>query len=52
MREEGITWEEAFPGRRHYLGDGDDQYGRYYDEGILQQTDAFLESRGFLPSDP
>ena len=37
-----------FPGRQHYLGDGDDQYGRYYDEGVLQRTDRFLEEHGFL----
>lgn len=38
----------AFEGRKHYLGDGDDQYGRYYDEGILQRTDTFLIENGFL----
>lgn len=37
-----------YKGRKHYLGDGDSQYGRYYDEGILEQTDAFLSEHGFL----
>ena len=37
-----------FKGRKHYLGDGDPQYGRYYDEGILQTTDAFLREHGLL----
>jgi acetyl esterase/lipase len=38
----------SFAGRSHYLGDGDPAYGRYYDEGILQTTDRFLEEHGFL----
>ena len=37
-----------YKGRKHYLGDGDDQYGRYYDEEILERTDAFLTEHGFL----
>lgn len=37
-----------FKGRKHYLGDEDPQYGRYYDEGILQRTDAFLRQHGIL----
>jgi acetyl esterase len=40
-----------YEGRKHYLGDGDDQYGRYYDEEILEQTDAFLLKHGFLDPD-
>lgn len=39
-----------YEGRKHYLGDGDSQYGRYYDEEILERTDAFLIEHGF--SDP
>jgi len=39
-----------YEGRKHYLGDGDSQYGRYYDEEILERTDAFLLEHGF--SDP
>jgi acetyl esterase/lipase len=38
----------SFEGRRHYLGDGDPAYGRYYDEGVLERTDRFLEEHGFL----
>ena len=37
-----------FEGRRHYLGDGDDQYGRYYDEAVLERTDRFLMENGFM----
>jgi len=37
-----------YEGRRHYLGDGDDQYGRYYDEGVLEHTDRFLSEHGFM----
>ena len=40
-----------YEGRKHYLGDGDDRYGRYYDEEILEQTDAFLLKHGFLDPD-
>jgi acetyl esterase len=37
-----------FEGRKHYLGDGDDRYGRYYDEGVLERTDRFLTEHGFM----
>jgi acetyl esterase/lipase len=37
-----------FEGRRHYLGDGDDRYGRYYDEEVLERTDRFLQEHGFM----
>ena len=37
-----------FEGRRHYLGDGDDRYGRYYDEAVLERTDRFLREHGFM----
>jgi acetyl esterase/lipase len=40
-----------YEGRKHYLGDGDDQYGRYYDDEILKRTDAFLLEHGFLDPD-
>ena len=40
----------AYKGRKHYLGDGDSQYGRYYDEEILERTDTFLIELGFLNS--
>ncbi len=38
----------TYEGRKHYLGDGDSQYGRYYDEEILERTDTFLREKGFL----
>jgi acetyl esterase len=41
----------SFEGRRHYLGDGDPAYGRYYDEEVLERTDRFLEEHGFI-ADP
>jgi acetyl esterase/lipase len=37
-----------FEGRKHYLGDGDDRYGRYYDEQVLERTDQFLSDHGFM----
>lgn len=37
-----------FKNRKHFLGDGDPEYGRYYDEEILKRTDAFLIELGIL----
>ena len=37
-----------YEGRKHYLGDGDDQYGRYYDEEVLERTDQFLSDLGWV----
>ena len=36
-----------YPGRKHYLGEGNEKYARYFDEDILELTDAFLEKFGF-----
>ena len=36
-----------YPGRKHYLGEGDDTYATYFDEEILELTDEFLEKFGF-----
>ncbi len=36
-------------GRQHYLGEGNEKYARYFDEDILEQTDAFLREQGFMP---
>lgn len=36
-----------YPGRKHYLGEGNEKYARYFDEEILELTDAFLEKNGF-----
>jgi len=38
----------SYEGRKHYLGDGDSRYGRYYDEGIFELTDRFLLEHGFM----
>lgn len=37
-------------GRDHYLGEGNERYARYFDEGILERTDAFLRQLGYLPA--
>lgn len=37
-------------GRDHYLGEGNAHYARYFDEGILERTDAFLRQHGFMPA--
>lgn len=36
-----------YPGRKHYLGEGNDKYARYFDENILELTDDFLEKFRF-----
>jgi acetyl esterase/lipase len=36
-----------YPGRKHYLGEGNEKYARYFNEDILELTDAFLENFGF-----
>jgi len=43
MREEGNYFElHTYEGRKHYLGDGNPNYSRYYDDEILRTTDNFL----------
>jgi acetyl esterase len=37
----------TYPGRKHYLGEGNKKYARYFDEEILELTDVFLEKHGF-----
>jgi acetyl esterase/lipase len=37
----------TYPGRKHYLGEGNKKYARYFDEEILEKTDTFLEKFGF-----
>lgn len=37
-----------YPGRKHYLGEGNSTYSRYYDEEILLLTDQFLRKFNFL----
>jgi acetyl esterase len=36
-----------YPGRKHYLGEGNDRYATYFDEEILELTDEFLDKFGF-----
>lgn len=38
----------TYPGRQHYLGEGNEKYARYFDEGIMDRTDQFLTELGFL----
>lgn len=48
MLEMGNYYEEyIYPGRKHYLGEGNEKYARYFDEEILERTDAFLEKFEF-----
>ncbi|MBW6534125.1 MAG: alpha/beta hydrolase [Mariniphaga sp.] len=48
MKELGNYYDlYTYPGRKHYLGEGIEKYSRYFDEEILEQTDAFLEKFGF-----
>jgi acetyl esterase len=37
----------TYPGRKHYLGEGNEKYARYFDEEILELTDVFLEKYEF-----
>lgn len=37
----------SYPGRKHYLGEGNKNYARYFDEEILEKTDIFLAKFGF-----
>jgi acetyl esterase len=38
----------TYPGRKHYLGEGNEKYARYFDEEILDRTDIFLDKYGFI----
>lgn len=49
MTSEGNYFElHIYQGRRHYLGDGNPKYSRYFDDEILKLTDAFLRKHNFL----
>ena len=37
-----------YPGRQHYLGEGNEKYARYFDDEILERTDEFLQRFGFM----
>lgn len=48
MAELGNYYELfTYPGRKHYLGEGNKKYARYFDEEILDKTDSFLDEFGF-----
>jgi acetyl esterase len=48
MAELGNYYEEyVYPGRKHYLAEGNNKYATYFDEEILEKTDAFLDKFGF-----
>ncbi len=50
MRELGNPFELIpLEGRDHYLGDGNEKYARYFDEGILERTDEFLKKIHMMP---
>jgi acetyl esterase len=49
MEKEGNYFElHMYKGRKHYLGDGNPKYSRYFDEDILNVTDDFLRKFNFL----
>lgn len=37
-----------YEGRKHYLGDGNSKYARYFDDDILEEADDFLRRHSFL----
>jgi len=49
MKKLGNYFElRIFNGRKHYLGDGNPKYSRYYDDEILSITDEFLRKFRFI----
>jgi acetyl esterase len=49
MKKEGNYFElHTYEGRRHYLGDGDKKYSRYFDDEILKIADDFLRKFNLL----
>jgi acetyl esterase len=49
MKKEGNYFEQhTFEGRKHYLGDGNPKYSRYFDDEILKVTDDFLRKFNLL----
>lgn len=49
MTEKGNYFElHEYKGMRHYLGEGNPKYSRYYDDAILQITDDFLRKFNLL----
>jgi acetyl esterase len=49
MKKEGNYFElHTFEGRKHYLGEGNPKYSRYFDDEILKITDDFLRKFNLL----
>jgi acetyl esterase/lipase len=49
MEKEGNYFEQhMYEGRKHYLGDGNQKYSRYYDDEILKVADDFLRKYNLL----
>jgi acetyl esterase len=49
MEKEGNYFEQhMYEGRKHYLGEGNPKYSRYYDDDILNLTDDFLRKFNLL----
>ncbi|HTY38973.1 MAG TPA: alpha/beta hydrolase fold domain-containing protein [Bacteroidota bacterium] len=49
MNKEGNYFEEhTYKGLRHYLGEGNPKYSRYYDDEILKVADEFLRKFNLL----
>lgn len=49
MKKEGNYFElHTYEGRKHYLGNGNTKYSRYFDDEILNLTDEFLRKFSFL----
>jgi acetyl esterase len=49
MKNEGNYFElHIYKGRKHYLGDGNTKYSRYYDDEILKVADDFLRKYNLL----
>lgn len=38
----------VYEGRGHYLDEGNEFYATYFDESVMEKTDAFLEKFGFM----
>lgn len=49
MKKEGNYFElHKYEGRKHYLGDGNPKYSRYFDDEILKVVDDFLRKFNML----
>jgi acetyl esterase len=49
MKKEGNYFEQhMYEGRKHYLGDGNPEYSRYFDDEILKLADDFLRKFNLL----